>query len=232
MKAPPNSRAASAFTLFEMIIVVTIFVLLAGGIFTTVSTAVRATAAVSEETERTERLSALISLLRETFHNLPATAILTGGVDNQNGDAVPQIVLRDAPGAFAWGRGGPSAGTAVLAARPQLGGAKAISLILLPGSLGEQQRREALNGGAWLRLLPELRDARWRFFNEEQQDWLEELPEGSPRPPMVELNLEILGEDIPRKYVFWLPPVSEQQAATGGTPNPSPGPVPVPTPQP
>ena len=202
------SKNARAFTLFEMVVVIAIFVLLAGGIYATVNAAVRATATLSEENLQIQRLKAFVSLLRRTFHNLPANAVFSGGVRSQDGDGFAEIVLRDAPGVFAWGLGGPSSGTALLSARPRLGGGREISLMLLPGSLGEMERREALQDGKWLRLLPDLREVQWRFYDEAQQDYVDEWPEGA-RPPLIELNLTLLGEEIPRKFVFWLPPVKE-----------------------
>ncbi|MEX1009926.1 MAG: prepilin-type N-terminal cleavage/methylation domain-containing protein [Chthoniobacterales bacterium] len=201
-------KHARGFTLFEMVVVVAIFVLLAGGIYATVNAAVRATATLSEENLQIQRLNAFVALLRKTFHNLPATAQFSGGVRAEGGDGFPEIVLRDAPGVFAWGIGGPSAGTVLLTARARLGGGREIALMLLPGSLSEMERRDALERGAWLRLLPDVRSVQWRFYDEAQQDWVEEWAEGN-RPPLVELNLEMLGEDVARKYVFWLPPVKE-----------------------
>ena len=29
------------------------------------------------------------------------------------------------------------------------------------------------------------------------------------RPPLIELNLQLLGEEVPRQFIFWLPPVKE-----------------------
>ena len=221
MKRPVFQRGCAGFTLFEMIVVIMIFVLMAGGIYATVSAAVQATATLSEENLRTQRLNALVGLLRRTFHNLPATAGISGGV-RAGGEGIPEIVLRDAPGVFAWGSGGPSAGAVVLAARPRLGGGREFSLLLLPSSLGETERRDALDRGRWLRLVPDLRAARWRFFNPALQEWVEEWPEGGERPPLVELSLELLGEEIPRSYVFWLPPVKDATASApageGGPP--------------
>jgi len=202
-----------AFTLFEMVVVVAIFVLLAGGIYATVNAAVRATATLSEENLQIQRLNAFVSLLRRTFHNLPANAVFSGGMQSQDGDGFAEIVLRDAPGVFAWGLGGPSSGTAMLSARPRLGGGRELSLLLLPGSLGEMERREALRDAKWLRLLPDLREVQWRFYDEAQQDYVDEWPEGN-RPPLVELNLTLLGEEVPRKFVFWLPPVKEVDLTT------------------
>jgi prepilin-type N-terminal cleavage/methylation domain-containing protein len=218
-------KNARAFTLFEMVVVIAIFVLLAGGIYATVNAAVRATATLSEENLQIQRLNAFVSLLRRTFHNLPANAVFSGGVRSQDGDGFAEIVLRDAPGVFAWGLGGPSSGTALLSARPRLGGGREISLMLLPGSLGEMERREALQDGKWLPLLPDLREVQWRFYDEAQQDYVDEWPEGA-RPPLIELNLTLLGEEVPRKFVFWLPPVkevdlvAEQQPAEPQEPQP------------
>lgn len=221
MKRPVFQHGCAGFTLFEMIVVIMIFVLMAGGIYATVTAAVQATATLSEENLRTQRLNALVELLRRTFHNLPATAGISGGV-RAGGEGIPEIVLRDAPGVFAWGSGGPSAGAVVLAARPRLGGGREFSLLLLPSSLGETERRDALDRGRWLRLVPDLRAARWRFFNPALQEWVEEWPEGGERPPLVELSLELLGEEIPRSYVFWLPPVKDAApsapAGEGGPP--------------
>ena len=202
------NKRSRGFTLFEMVVVVAIFTLLAGGIYATVNAAVRATVTLTEENLQTQRLNAFVGLLRKTLHNLPATALFSGGVRTESGDGIAEIVLRDAPGVFAWGIGGPSSGTALLASRPRLGGGREISLMLLPGSLSEMERRDALERGAWLRLLPDLRAVQWRFYDETQQDWVEEWLEGN-RPPLVELNLQLLGEEIPRKFVFWVPPVKE-----------------------
>lgn len=201
-------NAARGFTLFEMVVVLAIFVLLAGGIYATVNAAVRATATLTEENLQIQRLNAFVSLMRRTFHNLPANARFAGGVRAEGGDGFPEITLRDAPGVFAWGLGGPSAGTALLTARPRLGGGRELSLMLLPGSLGEMERRDGLERGAWLRLLPDLREVKWRFYNLEQQEWVEQWLEGE-RPPLVELNLQLLGEEVPRQFIFWLPPVKE-----------------------
>lgn len=219
-------RMERGFTLFEMVVAVAIFVLLAGGIYAIVNAAVRATATLTEENLQIQRVNAFVALLRRTFHNLPANATFSGGVREEGGDGFPEIVLRDAPGVFAWGMGGPSAGTVSLTVRSRLGGGREIGLILLPGSLGEMERREALERGSWLRLLPDLRDVQWRFFDGQQQDWLDSWPEGN-RPLLVELGLQLLGEEIPRRYVFWLPPVKE----TGLTPPPR-GPAETPQPAP
>jgi hypothetical protein len=58
-----------------------------------------------------------------------------------------------------------------------------------------------------LRLLPDLRSVRWRFYDASIQDWLDEWMRDD-RPPLIELSLEFLGESGVRQYVFWLPPVS------------------------
>ena len=210
-------KYARGFTLFEMVVVVAIFVLLAGGIYATVNAAVRATATLGEENLAIQRLNAFVSLLRRTFHNLPANAVFSGGIRAQDGDGSAEIVFRDAPGVFAWGLGGPSAGTAILSARPRLGGGHELSILILPGSLGEMERREALRDGKWLRLLPDLREVQWRFYDEAQQDFVDEWPEGN-RPPLIELNLTLLGEEIPRKFMFWLPPVKEVELAAEAPP--------------
>ena len=212
MKPPAKTGARGGFTMIEMTVVLVIFVLLAGGIYTVVNTAIGASAVLSEENLRAQRLNAFVSLLRRTFHNLPATAQITGGV-RADGSGVPEIVLRDAPGVFSWGAGGPASGTVLLSALPRLGGGVQFSLLSLPSSLGEQERRDAVRDGNWLRLLPDLRSARWRFYDQAQKDWREDWPEGTGRPPLVELSFTLLGEEIPRTYVFWLPPVVEQEPA-------------------
>ena len=111
-----------------------------------------------------------------------------------------------------------------------------MSLLLLPGSLGEQERRDALEGADWLRLLPDLRDVKWRFYDPSREDWVEEWPEGNERPPLAELTLEMLGEETPHKFVFWLPPVKEaavaaDQPAAEATPTPEATPEEPPQPE-
>jgi prepilin-type N-terminal cleavage/methylation domain-containing protein len=210
-----RGRRCAAFTLFEMVVVMVIFVLMAGGIYTAVQVAVRASATLAEENLRTQQVSAMVSLLRRTFHNLPATAVVSGGVQ-AGSDGVVELVLADAPGIFAWGIGGTSGGTAVLAARRQVGGARVLSLLMLPSNLSEMERREAVERGGWLPLLPDLRTVRWRFFNPDQQDWVEEWLPDTGRPPLVELSLVLLDEAVPRTYVFWVPPVKAEGEVPAG----------------
>jgi len=169
---------------------------------------------LSEENLRSQRLTAFVSLLRRTFHNLPASAQISGGVRIDGGKAIPEIVLRDAPGVFSWGSGSSLAGTVLVSAVPRLGGGMQFSLLALPSSLGEQQRREALQDGKWLRLLPDIREARWRFYDDTRQDWREDWLEGMDRPPLLELSFRLLGEDVTRTYAFWIPPVKEPAATT------------------
>ena len=88
MKRRVHRRGCAAFTLFEMIVVIMIFVLMAGGIYATVSAAVQASATLSEENLRSQRLNAFAGLLRRTFHNLPATAKISGGV-RADGEGIP-----------------------------------------------------------------------------------------------------------------------------------------------
>jgi len=224
-------RKIEGFTLFEMVVVMAIFVLLAFGIYNTVGMAMRATAILTEDTLQSRRLDAFVSLLRRTLYNLPASAQLSGGVHGEGGEGGGELVLRDAPGVFAWGSGGTSAGTVVLAARQRLGGGREISLLHLSGSLSETERREALEGGDWLRLMPDLREAQWRFYDPVLDDWVDEWADGRERPPLVELDMELLGEDIPHKYVFWLPPVKNTEGLVvspdaEASPAPSPSPTP------
>jgi type II secretory pathway pseudopilin PulG len=229
MRKIARCRTVSGFTLFEMIVVITIFILMAGGIYATMTAAMQASAVLAEENLRTQRLDAFVSLLRRTLHNLPATAKISGGVGDEGGDASPMIVLRDAPGVFAWGSEGVSAGTVVLSARPQLGGGRQFSLLQHPSLLSEMELREVLQGEGWLRLLPDVREAFWLFYNEAQEDWVHQLPEEGARPPLVQLGLTMLGEEIPRTYVFWLPPVEEGSvAAPRNGPSPSGGNLEVP----
>lgn len=226
MKPRRPSAPPDGFTMIEMVVALVIFLLLAGGIYMVVNSAIKASGVLSEETIRYQRLDAFISLLRRTFHNLPATAKISGGVRTSDGGAIPEIVLREAPGIFAWGTGGPMDGTILLSAVPRLGGGAQFSLLSLPGSLSEQELRDALRGGSWLRLLPDLREARWRFYDESQQDWREDWPEGMNRPPLLELSFTLLGEETPRTYMFWLPPVKEQRPIREDEKNPQPTPTP------
>jgi prepilin-type N-terminal cleavage/methylation domain-containing protein len=233
IRAPQHRARRHGFTLFEMVVVVGIFVLLAGGVYSVVSAAVRASAVLADENLQSQRRNAFVNLLRRTFHNLPATAQITGGIRMLDGKGAPEIVLRDAPGVFAWGYGSPSAGTIMLSAVPRLGGGMQFSLLTLPSSLSEAELRNAVEKGKWLRLMPDLREVRWRFYDQVQMEWLDAWEEGRGRPPLVELTFTELGEEVPRTYMFWIPPVKEYQPPAQpaeGAPSPTPPEPQPPTP--
>ena len=203
-------RSTAAFTLFERIVVVAIFVLLAGGIYATVNAAIRATATVSEENLEVQRLDAFIALLRRTLHNLPATAQIRGGVRAEDGDGFSELVLRGSPGAFDWGTDVPSEAFVLLKTRPRLGGGVEIALQQIPTSLDSSELRDRLDNGDWLRLLPDLRAVRWKVHEASAKQLTQAAStEVAQRPTLIELSLEFLGDPTVRRYVFWLPPLSK-----------------------
>lgn len=217
----PAQRSAG-FTLFEVILASTIFVLLAGGIFFSVSTSMSAADELGRQQIEVRQGSAFIRFLRKGFLNLPVEAeiAVSTRTSGASGDAV-DLIIRRAPGAFETGALEAQGGGIVLSTMPDGRGKSTFSLIRFPDKLGESDLTRYLDSVTWLPLLDNVEKLRWRFWDGDRREFVELWERKDTHPELIELTLQRAGDGEQTSF-FRLPRLVAQKAPTP-EPSPTPG---------
>jgi prepilin-type N-terminal cleavage/methylation domain-containing protein len=210
-----RNRQSNGFTLFEVIMAMMIIGLVSGAVYSISTAALQTTQAVQAEQASARRLEAFLRITRDTFQNLPSDArVFLRMAQSTSGSPVPEMVFAETSGAF--GISSLGGGSAILAARPRPDGTRVFSILRIPAETEGVELERLLSQGAWMPLLPGVEKVVWTFYN--AGEWVEEWPEGSPRPVLVRLEFDYI--EMPGARVraeFWIPPLAPPQAA------PSPG---------
>lgn len=212
----PSRRA---FTLFEVLISIAIFMLLAGGIFGAVRAAFIASTQVVSDQLDSERLDAFQQFLRKIFLSLPADARVELKLRKQPGlGDVIEVRLWPVPGFLQFGT--DSSDGAAISAQPDGRGGFRVMLGYFRAEDSPDKREERLEREAvWLMLLPGVKQIRWRFAPARNPIFSETWTEQSGRPGLGELTLE-MNEGETSVSQFWIPPLQRRSigAGEGGAP--------------
>lgn len=237
MKAGTKS---TGFTLLEVILSMGILALLSASVYAVVSSSISASRAAMEEQLTQRRLSSFLQVTRDAFLNLPGEGTVSLRIAKTgNGEAEPQLVLGKVQGLF----GMPSlgGGSVVLAARPRSDGTRTMILLRIPANTTDEEAAAAMNAPG-IPLLPKVRKPRWTFLAGNTStggavqaaqptpvnasEWSEEWPDGSPRPGLVRLEMEVDNIPDPVVMVFYLPsvtpPPAQGRQGAGGNTGPQP----------
>lgn len=192
----------AGFTLFEVLLSVSIFLLMSAAIFMAVTAGIRTTTAIAQHRLHSDRVDTLLSFLRNVFTNLPPSAeICLQNREVSAGVFVSELLIQKAPGIFSWEEG--NSGNHVISILTTSGGTLAIKSFR--DTLSEDERRRfLLEKTGWTRLLDQVQRIRWRFFDTSSRNFLEEWNFGRPR--LIEMTLWETGED-PVTAQFWIPEV-------------------------
>ncbi len=193
-------RSSRGFTLFEIILASTIFVLLAGGVYFSVASCVSAMDAVAREQMDARRIGAMADFVRNGFLNLPAVARVSVEAGRSEAGESVRLVVTQAGGAFATGQQG---GGVILATRPDGRGGSDIQIARFPDRLSADERRKNLEAFDWLPLCEGVGTLRWRFYDGISGRFLETWDNPGAQPELVELSLTIEGEA--HSFLFRVP---------------------------
>jgi type II secretory pathway pseudopilin PulG len=203
MKRQYQVHRSLAFTLLEVILSMGILALLAASVYAIVSSSISASRTAMEQQLSLRRLDSFLRATRDSFLNLPistnSSLFLQFG-KNSMGKPEPQLVLGNPLRAF--GITSLGGGTLVLASRARSDGTRTITMLTLPPRRTDSQL-EAAYASPGIPLLPRARKPTWSFWV--NGEWKEELPEGSPRPNLIRLRMEIEELPDPVEAVFWVP---------------------------
>ncbi|HCN79464.1 MAG TPA: hypothetical protein DIT13_20055 [Verrucomicrobiales bacterium] len=216
-----------AFTLLEMMVALSAFVLLMGGIFAIANSTMELgnDLAISQDRSRV-RLN-FIEFLRRSFRNLPGEAEIRLSVQPKGGTYLPTLNIVNGGSCFTPGGALPPDTSVDLFAEERPGGYLRVGIRVLDDRQtaavrAGQQVRYARNQES-IALLDNVSRFEWRYFDGQSNRW-ENNWKDARRPLLAEMSLR-LDDGFETRAVFWIPPVI-RQAGVGAVPI-APGGVPT-----
>lgn len=206
------------FTLLEVLLSVSIFLLLAGGIFTSVAVTTKASVEVAIVRRETERFDALQRFLRQVFSNLPVTTQLELRVRQipSLGRAV-EVLIAPAPEFSNFSASTDLAGALALGAIPDRTGALTFSLTNFKGTLSAVERDRQLANASWIPMLTGVADFRWRFAGSEPSGLQETWEPANGRPALADLVI-VMTDGSEKHWQFLIPELSLPNVGTNVRP--------------
>jgi type II secretory pathway pseudopilin PulG len=225
----------SAYTLLEIIIALSVFVLIIAGVFAIASGTLQLSEDIEIATDRALLRQNFIEYLRASFRKLPADAELA--LKKGTGRSPASITIYNGGDAFSPGPAIPPDGSVELFAKEVPGGDFTIGLRMLDGDQTNSLRtntgrslRRANGAEVVLPLVEKVRRFEWEFYDYTRNEWVSKW-EGVQRPNFARVELAIEA-DTPSMYVFWIPPIlrSSNNGVPGGGMQLGPDGKPIPQP--
>lgn len=243
---PPFSRqgarhgGAGGFSLFEIVVAMTILGLISGAIFSILWQAGDTATGIREMDRRNEEVSRFLSLLRETIEHLPQGGTLEMVPAEESASGWPELKIGNSATAFTFGEIVGSSEETVLSLRPGAATAEGEPTFDLAISRADFAPKDtggsgmALRAGAddflqtdeegryWLPLLTGVSAANWNFWDQEQQTWIDEWTDDTRMPPLLAFSFADGYRSVPLRVVFEVPdaianPQTEEGAPTNTT---------------
>lgn len=231
--AEHTGRRRAAFTLLEVVIAMAVLGLLAGTIFAIVYRAADAASEIREYDSRDEQVSRFLALLRQSIEGLPSTGKMALAPPEETNTGFYELTFSDAVTAFNFGEMPGRAGETVIGMRPVDPGTLREDLVeqsegatfyevaisredFAPGEDDEDGMvfRQGLDDGFlqadeegryWLPLLDYVTSMSWRFWDEENREWIDQWEDDSKMPPLIELSMADAYRTAPVTVVFEVP---------------------------
>ena len=215
-----TAARAGGFTLLEITMSLALLMILIGGIFKVAGASFQVSGKVTEKGQQEMHVASFFDLLRRNFGAMPGNGKLTMELPNSLGSSgyEAEIVLKDYPLAFSWG--GVAAGSErvlIVAEKGPLGGTQ-VRIRYLNEEESESHEGGGLgpDEGQSLVLISGIREMKWQFFDQREEEWLEEWDEEARRPSLIELNIDFFGLSEPIRAVFWIPVVANPESVVRG----------------
>lgn len=220
-----NDRARQrGLTLIEVMVALGVLIILVGGIFLVVQTALKTVLTIDNHASREDEVTNLIDILRGGFRNLPSRARMTAQPAPEGSVDQYLFIIRDAPGFLSWLAQPEAEDTVVLLALRQdaadSGWRVCMKRFPAPDNLMGQdlEPKDVLRAGAsvpWLELVSDFRQLGVRFYDRDKQQWTKIWSDWRTRPALIELRLvfEHAKDAFSASPVLWVPPVTVASAS-------------------
>lgn len=220
---PPYRKTSRAFSLFEIVVAMVILGLISGAVLSIIWQAGDSAAEIRDLDQRDEEVGRFLTLLRETVENLPPDGTLAITPAEESTSGYPELTIGNSATAFTFGETVGSAEESVIALRPgdvSETGEQLFNLALSRADFapddetgsgmvfraGEGDLMEVDEDGRyWLTLVSGVRAASWRYWEEEQREWIEEWTDDSTMPPLLEFAFADTYQAFPKRMIFQVP---------------------------
>jgi prepilin-type N-terminal cleavage/methylation domain-containing protein len=194
-----NSPRAG-FTLIEVIVTLTIFILLTASVFGIMTAVFQTSNNLQANQNRRDEVSALCAFLKNNFANLAAADhLVTYTRGTGDGLSVNGIILVT--------RGM----TEAIDATPQPNGLYLLRLGRPDGGdtptldSFEQEVEKNENALAWTTLVGDVRSVGWKFQSSSSPDWENEWTADPVKPTLIEFSVALAGDDLPTTMDVLIP---------------------------
>ena len=226
-------KADRGFSLFEIVIAMSILSLLAGTLFFFFLKAADAAEEIRDYDKRDEQVARFLSLMRQTVESLPTGATLKMSAPEENGTESYQMTITDAPSAFTFGEKNLGTGETIIGLRPQIDPSRDPAFAdvddatpLFDVSVSREDFAPTDTDGSgmvfraggddaflqadeegryWLPILADVTSMSWRFWDAEQRDWIDQWEDTERMPELLELALDDRYRPAPMRIVFEVP---------------------------
>jgi prepilin-type N-terminal cleavage/methylation domain-containing protein len=205
---PPSARGG--FTLIEMIITLSVFLLLAGAIFSIFGATLQSADTLQDDQNREDQSEALGAWLRQSFLALPAQGTLVSYHRNDRPFRVSGIIWGTADNLHALDLQAQANGHYLLrlaVANEVADGTGPAQTAGYPAALAKFQTQVFDDDPAlsWRVLVRDLQSADWRFRVANSTDWSDVATSG--KPLLAELTFQPAAAAGAIVDDFWIPPV-------------------------
>jgi len=200
-----------------------VMVILLGGIFLIVQTALKTVIVISDYASREDEMTNLVDILRNGFRNLPPRAKFAAQGATIDGQKGYLLTFRNAPGFLTWhGQEESDRVIVLLAAKhDDENGLWRLCLkrFVPPETMSEREMSPAAvlrasAGVRWLELVGDFRRVAFRFRADSKSAWANDWLDQT-RPALVEVNLgyEHAKDPGSERTIIWVPPILPEVAA-------------------
>jgi prepilin-type N-terminal cleavage/methylation domain-containing protein len=207
-------RARPGFTLLEIIIALSVFLIIIAGVFAIAKGSMELSEDLTASQERAMTRQNFIEFLRSSFRRIPGDGELLLAVENQRGTYVPTLTVFNGGDAFSPGPSLPPDTSVELFAQDMPGGSLRIGLRLFDSQqtntmrLGTYKRRPPSKNDVVLPLIANVQRFEIRFLDSNSGKW--ENNWKSPVRPLFAEMLLTLDDGIQSRSVFWIPPITKR----------------------
>ena len=220
---------SSGFTLLEMIVALSMFVLLIGGVYSIAQSTLELADSISLAQDRSMVRQNFIEFMRRSFRTLPGEAEVRLAVKQKGSTYVPTLNIVNGGTSFTPGLSLAPDTSMDVYAEERPGGYLRVMLRVL-----DKKQTQAVRSNQSVRytrdqitlpLLDNVSRFEWKFYDSATNRW-ENNWKQARRPILAEMNLQ-LDDGFQSRSVFWIPPIIPNAIQGVGGPGMAPGTVPL-----